>query len=310
MTEKIETQYKFKDHDLEELWYIMYVLSDSMFTSPRSSIGEKGTYFLSCENVMSVMNTLVSIDFCADREHFSDAFTLARKYRDDLMQYVYLLNVVSRIRGLSDEELNKYDITDVQSFMKMIETEITLLASGETKNKEQKAVEAWFYKELEMDTHSKDRKDYFDTSKYKRHLENSNDKLKHIMSSYFEKIWRTVDRKLNNYVHGNGVNYISVNYVRNIESSTIRNELIEIMKNITSIFLSALAMVDATQMRSRDYLDALEFDEKPIEGSQYWVAPCIVEYMEKNFPKIDKGLLQYIEDNNDCGMKFCTCDYE
>ena len=46
MTEKIETQYKFKDHDLEELWYIMYVLSDSMFTSPRSSIGEKGTYFL------------------------------------------------------------------------------------------------------------------------------------------------------------------------------------------------------------------------------------------------------------------------
>ena len=67
------------------------------------------------------------------------------------MQYVYLLNVVSRIRGLSDEELNKCDITDVQSFMKMIEMEITLLASGETKNKEQKAVEAWFYKELEMD---------------------------------------------------------------------------------------------------------------------------------------------------------------
>ena len=41
--------------------------------------------------------------------------------------------------------------------------------------------------------------------------ENSNDKLKHIMSSYFENIWQTVDRKLNNYVHGNGVNYISVN---------------------------------------------------------------------------------------------------
>lgn len=310
MTEKIETQYVFKDQDLEELWYIMDVLSDSMFASPRSSIGEKGAYILSCENIMSVMNTLVSIDFCADRAYFSDAFTLARKYRDDLMQYVYLLNVVSRIRGLSDEELNKYDITDEQSLMKMIETEIALLVSGETKNKEQKAVEAWFYKELETDTHSKDRKDYFDTSKYKSHLENSNDKLKHVMSSYFENIWRTVDRKLNNYVHGNSVNYISVNYVRNIESSTIHNELIEVMKNITSIFLSALAMVDATQMRSTDYLDALELGEKPIEGSQYWVAPCIAEYMEKNFPEIDKGLLQYIEENNDYGMKFCACDYE
>lgn len=46
----------------------------------------------------------------------------------------------------------------------------------------------------------------------------------------FENIWRTVDRKLNNYVNGNGVNYISVNCVRNIESSTIHNEMIEIMK--------------------------------------------------------------------------------
>lgn len=310
MTEWIETQYKFKDHDLEELWYIMLALSESMFISPKSSIGKKGTYFLSCENVMSVMNTLVSIDFCADREHFSDAFTLARKYRDDLMQYVYLLNVVSGIRGLSDEELNKYDITNLQSFMKMIETEMLLLAAGERKNKEQKAVEAWFYKELETNAHSKERKDYFDASKYKSHLENANDKLKHIMSSYFEDIWRTVDRKLNNYVHGNGVNYISVNYVRTIDSGKIHNELIEIMKNITSIFLCALAMVDATLMRSTDYLDALEFDEKPIEGSQYWVAPCIVEYMEKNFPRIDTGLLQYIEDNNAYGMKFCACDYE
>lgn len=305
MTEIAGTQYKFKVHDLEELWYIMDVLSGTMFSSPRGSIGEKGKYFLSCENVMSIMNTLVSIDFCAGREYFSDAFTLARKYRDDLMQYVYLLNVVSTIRGLSEEELNKYDITDVQSLMKMIETETTLLASGETKNKEQKAVEAWFYKDLETVTHSKDRYEYFDASKYKRQLENSNDKLKYIMSSYFESIWRTVDRKLNNYVHGNGVNYISVNYVRNIESSTIHNELIEVMKNITSIFLSALAMVDATQMRSTDYLDALEFGEKPIEGSQYWVASCIVDYMENNFPKIDEGLLQYIEENNAYGMKFC-----
>ena len=57
-------------------------------------------------------------------------------------------------------------------------------------------------------------------------------------------------------------------------------------------------------------MDLSIHNEKPIEGSQYWVAPCIVEYMEKNFPKIDKGLLQYIEDNNDYGMKFCACDYE
>lgn len=310
LTEKIETGYKFRNLKLEELWYIMFSLSDSMFGSPKSSRGQKGVYFLSGENVMSAMNTLVTIDFCCIRGHFSDAFTLARKYRDDLLQYVYLLDVISQIRGLSDEELSKYNVMDVESFVKMLEEEIKILASGERKSKEQKAVEAWFFKELDQDIHTNDRREYFDASKYKCNLLKSNDKITFIMDVYLKNIWKNVDRKLNNYVHGNGINYIFANYVKSIDLQKMINELVEVMQNITSIFLSVLAMVDATQMHSSDYVDSLEFGEKPIEGSQYWVSPCIVEYMENNFKKIHKDLLQYIEDNNEYGMKFCMRNYE
>ena len=59
-----------KNEQLEEIWHIMFTLSDSMFSKPDISKGAKGTYMLSCESVMSAMNTIVSIDFCCQRGFF------------------------------------------------------------------------------------------------------------------------------------------------------------------------------------------------------------------------------------------------
>ena len=78
-------------------------------------------------------------------------------------------------------------------------------------------------------------------------------------------------------------------------------ELIEILQNITDIFLSLLSVIDSIKFHSSDYLDALEMEMKPQEGSQYWVCPIIVEYMNDRF---DKKLLQYIQDNEGNGMRF------
>lgn len=55
------------------------------------------------------------------------------------------------------------------------------------------------------------------------------------------------------------------------------------------------------KFHSSDYLDALEMEMKPQEGSQYWVCPIIVEYMNDRF---DKKLLQYIQNNEGNGMQF------
>ena len=56
-----------------------------------------------------------------------------------------------------------------------------------------------------------------------------------------------------------------------------------------------------SSVHSSDYLDALEMGMKPQEGSQYWVCPIIVEYMNDRF---DKKLLQYIQNNEGNGMQF------
>ena len=65
--------------------------------------------------------------------------------------------------------------------------------------------------------------------------------------------------------------------------------------------MSLLSVIDSIKFHSSDYLDALEMGMKPQEGSQYWVYPIIVEYMNDRF---DKKLLQYIQNNEGNGMQF------
>ena len=87
------------------------------------------------------------------------------------------------------------------------------------------------------------------------------------------------------------ITYVMDNYIYQDKKKNKDKELIETLQNITDIFLSLLSVVDSIKFHSSDYLDALEMGMKPQEGSQYWVYPIIVEYMNERF---DKKLLQYI----------------
>ena len=77
--------------------------------------------------------------------------------------------------------------------------------------------------------------------------------------------------------------------------------MFETLRNITDIFLSFLAVIDSIKFHSSNYLDALTTGMKPPEGSQYWVCPIMVEYMNDRF---DKRLLLYIQKNEGNGMQF------
>lgn len=74
---------------------------------------------LSGETMMSICKTLETIDFCCNRDAYSDAYTLLRKCRDDLMQYLFVLNVIQNKHGLTDEEAEKFTINS-ESMIKMI----------------------------------------------------------------------------------------------------------------------------------------------------------------------------------------------
>lgn len=300
MDDIAEINYKFHNHDIENIWYIFFCLSDTTFSSIELSYGRKGPYMLSGETMMSICKTLETIDFCCHRNAYSDAYTLIRKIRDDLMQYLFVLNVIQNKHGLTDEECKEFQL-DPESMMKMIALDISILISGERKTEAEHAMEKWIYNILENSENAKDRKEFFDTSKYRAYLVSNNEKVKYVFENFLVNKWKREDRKLNNYVHTNGIKYLTDNYVYQYEKEKKDKELIETLQNISDIFLSLLAIIDSIKFHSSDYVDALEMDMEPLEGSQYWVCPVIVEYMNDRF---DKELLRYIQENEGHGIQF------
>lgn len=295
-----EMNYKFHNHDIENIWHIFFCLSDTTFSSIELSYGKSGAYVLSCETMMSICKTLETIDFCCDRNAYLDAYTLIRKIRDDLMQYLFVLNVIQNKHGLTDEECKGFRL-EPETMMKLIGLDISILISGERKTEAEYAMEKWIYNILGNSENAKYRKEFFDTSKYRTYLVSNNEKVKYVFENFLVDKWKREDRKLNNYVHTNGIKYLMDNYVYQNEKEKKDKELIETLQNITDIFLSLLAIIDSIKFHSSDYMDGLEMDIEPLEGSQYWVCPVIVEYMNDRF---DKGLLRYIQENEEHGMQF------
>lgn len=299
-----DIQYKFNNSHLENMWLIFFSLSDS--NSFEMSIGSKGRYGISTEAMMSVQNTITTIDFCFSRNAYSDAFTLIRKCRDDLMQYLFILHVIQNTHGLTNEELENYTF-DEASIIKMIEADFSILISGKRKNEVQLAMESWMYNELENSKNSKFRRNYFDASKYKKYLMSADKNIEYIMNNFLNPLWNSSDRILNNYVHANGRKYLTDNYVHQLNKEKIDSELIETLQHIVDIFLSLLAIIDSTKMMSSDYVDYMEMNAQPPENCQYWVLPCIVEYLNNH---LENELLTYIQENEKNGMKFMSTSYD
>lgn len=300
---KVELQYKFNNSRIEDLWYIFFALSGT--SSFEISVGKKGRYGISSETMMSVLNTLTAIDFCSSRNAYSDAYTLIRKYRDDLMQYLFILNVIQNTHELTKNEINAYSF-DSNTIIKMIESDFNILISGERKNNVQLAMESWMYNDLDNTSNSKFRKDFFDTSKYKNYLMSTDKRIKSLMTTFLNTVWISSDRILNNYVHTNGKKYLTDNYVYPKDSQKKISELVDTLQHITNIFLCLLAIIDSTKMMSSVYRDYIEMGEQPPDNYQYLVYPCIVDYFHMH---LNKELLTYIQNNENNGMKFMSKDY-
>lgn len=309
--QEMENDDRCKIKELEDISMILSGISYNMLSAPSVSASDKGTYFLSGESIIASENTIKSIDFCCQRGHFADAFTLARKYRDDVIQYVFITQVIDNMSGLSDEEINAYCGKDlsVGNLLQTIEKNLDILRKGTNKTDTELAVELWIYGSLEEEKHFLERKKFFDTAKYIGKL-TEDIRMKELMEKYLKNVWKQTDRTLNNYVHGNGYRYIVDNYSSDRNYGERKQKLIETLRNITSIFVSILSIVAPNMIQSSDYRDDIECGYIPREGCQYWVMPMIVEYMDEFFPQIHPGLLQFLEDNNRYGMKMLINDYD
>jgi len=227
--------------------------------------------------IQSTTQTLRSIKLSCSIGSFSDANTLIRKVRDDLFQFLFILHIVNSKSSQFEENLNP--------------------------NENQQAVLAWFGNTV---------KDLPKKIKKKLEFENymtvlkENNAVQKILDEYkLENYWDTLRRKLNDYVHNNGIMYCRQNFVE-VDNKYLNihfEDSITRLDYISSLFLSLLLMIDSAIIMSSDYIDHMDMNMEPPENSQLWIPDFAQNFIDTKVTKLHPELKQFIKENNINGMR-------
>lgn len=226
----------------------------------------------------STIKTLDSIRRCCIYGAFSDANSLVRKYRDDLMQFMYNYHL-AEIKSLSED----YKKTEKNSF---------------------EALNKWLENELED---YENKKNYYSAEKYKQYFMKV-DETKDFLSECFDNFhifWNNINRLNNNFVHSNGEKYLKSNlcdYRSNDEVKYYLESTGECIIKITSILLCFLMLIDASLFQSSEFMDYIECGEIPIENSQYFITPVTQEFIDNYLHILSVNSKKYIKEHNSCDM--------
>jgi hypothetical protein len=133
-----------------------------------------------------------------------------------------------------------------------------------------------------------------------------NENISQILSDYnLQEYWDVLRTTLNNYVHNNGTEFSTQNFVSvndknlgtHLEDTNIRASY------VSSFFLVLLLMVESSLISSTDYIDHLDGGLEPPENSQYFIANFIQDFIDTKVIKLHPALKQYLKENNNHGMK-------
>jgi len=275
--------------------------SELLFFSGRiiSFISDKNIYTLNTNLIDSSAQTLRSIKQCSSIGSFSDANALIRKLRDDLVQYVYILNIIKLSHPFVEEDLNNIKTDNPENF-----TDSFLnIRLNNNLTDDEKAITAWFsntVSDLSIPIKKK-----LEFKNYMKVLK-QNQYITQILKEYhLEKYWENLRRKLNDYVHNNGAVFPTYNLIKaNDKDLTIHLKNINIRTSyISSFFIVLLLMIDSSLISSTDYLDHLECGLDPPTDSQYYIASFIQNFIDNKVSKLHPELKQFLIDNNNYGMK-------
>ena len=214
-------------------------------------------YLLRTELLDSAVSTLKTINFCLQECHIGDAYTLIRKYRDDIFLYLYFI--------------------ECESEKDLFRLEPTL---------HERNIEKWFRNELD-DLHISQITKYILTNKIIEKLVNKFN---------LKSNWDKISKDLNNYVHTNGQKYARQNYqYKNKKCDDIKIEIYHILKFITVVAISIMILIKPQFISSTDYLDSLEVGIVPEEGSQYYIAPFVSDFIIKYIKDFDDNMVAFLK---------------
>lgn len=215
----------------------------------------------------SVKDTLNSILFCCEIGNFGDAFILLRKVNEDLLFFLYVLLLSSSSDVFSQEE----------------------------RSRQEKRIEEWYYNELKQLR-------FDDILKYI----GSSSRINEAVEKYgLNAGIKGIHQQLNDYVHSNGRKFynqkISCYYCNQLEP--ILNEYYKHLEYIVISFLFFLAIVRGDLLRSTDLVDALDAQQEPPVGSQYWVAPFVTDFLKEHIGVLGEDCDTFLQ--NATYMELC-----
>ncbi len=103
--------------------------------------------------------------------------------------------------------------------------------------------------------------------------------------------------KLNNFVHSNGQLYYNFHIKEWIHIAIFQKyckEFGETITYITMSFLMVLVLIRPGLIMSEDYIDYLDCGDTPPDGSQYWVASFVSEYVSRHKGILDEKFDEYL----------------
>lgn len=292
-------EFKTFSEDIDYLTEFLSGLSELISIRIITFFSNQEYYTLTTELIDSSTQTLKSIKLCCSIGSFSDANTLIRKLRDDLIQYVYILNIIGLRKPFLEESIKELKTNNPEDFAKSILN----LQFNSTLTEDELAVTAWFKNSVSNLRGPIKKKLEF--GNYMNVLKQNNNVNQILVEYNLQEYWETLRGRLNNYVHNNGTHFSSHNVI-----SANNKNLGTHLKNInirtayiSSFFLILLLMIESSLISSTDYVDHLGCGLQPPEDSQYLVASFIQEFIDEKISKIHPELKQYLKDNNVNGMK-------
>lgn len=114
-----------------------------------------------------------------------------------------------------------------------------------------------------------------------------------------------IGNELNDYVHGNGINFYNGCFWKERDTTEPMKRVRGLSENlikITVTFVLLAAICLPRYIMSTDYTDYLETGQHPLDGSQYFVAPFVEQYLKDHLSLIDPGCYRYLQENTT--MKF------
>lgn len=170
-------------------------------------------------------------------------------------------------------------------------------------NDDEKLIEAWFGNSVATLEKNLRRK-----LGYPRYMDRirRNQSIDLMITNYrLEEYWDRLSKRLNDFVHNNGVSFSQQNILNPSTFQYAETQLRNVnfrVAYIASFFIALLFITNGSVLASTTYSDHMMMEMTPPENSQYFIAGFIQDFIDKKLIKLHPELKQYLVENNRFGM--------